>query len=217
MTRSWWLRALLVGALGAGCAAYPVPVPPPAPLRAVRPPPPPPEDLFVVVPDPDGTSGAITVTHGATQHVLEGAYTSARIAERTVEVGRLTEQEVQEAFRHAREALPATPVVLTVFFKFDRDELTDESQDALRRVFDEIARRPAPEVIVIGHTDRRGTVPYNDALSLQRAARVRSILVAAGVPEGRIQIAGRGEREPVVPTEDEVAEPRNRRVEITVR
>jgi flagellar motor protein MotB len=30
-------------------------------------------------------------------------------------------------------------------------------------------------------------------------------------------VAGRGEREPIVPTEDEVAEPRNRRVEITVR
>jgi len=30
-------------------------------------------------------------------------------------------------------------------------------------------------------------------------------------------VAGRGEREPLVTTEDEVAEPRNRRVEITVR
>jgi hypothetical protein len=38
-----------------------------------------------------------------------------------------------------------------------------------------------------------------------------------GHPREQVSVAGRGEREPIVPTEDEVAEPRNRRVEITVR
>jgi len=38
-----------------------------------------------------------------------------------------------------------------------------------------------------------------------------------GVPAERIVIAGRGEREPIVPTADNVDEPRNRRVEINVR
>jgi outer membrane protein OmpA-like peptidoglycan-associated protein len=38
-----------------------------------------------------------------------------------------------------------------------------------------------------------------------------------GVARDSIQVAGRGEREPLVPTPDEAAEPRNRRVEITVR
>jgi len=41
--------------------------------------------------------------------------------------------------------------------------------------------------------------------------------VKAGVAADRISVAGRGEREPLVPTADEVAEPRNRRVEINVR
>jgi len=41
--------------------------------------------------------------------------------------------------------------------------------------------------------------------------------VKLGVPRARISVAGRGEREPEVPTADEVAEPRNRRVEINVR
>jgi OmpA-OmpF porin, OOP family len=70
---------------------------------------------------------------------------------------------------------------------------------------------------VVGHTDRVGTVPYNDALSLRRAERVQAQLVQLGIPAAQIQAAGRGERAPLVPTEDEVAEPRNRRVEITVR
>jgi len=46
---------------------------------------------------------------------------------------------------------------------------------------------------------------------------MRDSLVALGIPAGRIQAAGRGKREPLVPTDDNVAEPRNRRVEINVR
>jgi outer membrane protein OmpA-like peptidoglycan-associated protein len=73
------------------------------------------------------------------------------------------------------------------------------------------------EVAVIGHTDRVGPVEYNDTLSLRRAERVRRDFVDRGIPTGSINVAGRGEREPVVLTADEVSEPRNRRVEINVR
>jgi outer membrane protein OmpA-like peptidoglycan-associated protein len=88
---------------------------------------------------------------------------------------------------------------------------------ALDRISREVARRPAAEVIAIGHTDRVGNAQQNDALSLQRAERARELLVRMGIPPARITTVGRGEREPLVPTDDEVAEPRNRRVEITVR
>jgi outer membrane protein OmpA-like peptidoglycan-associated protein len=80
-----------------------------------------------------------------------------------------------------------------------------------------LGRRPAPEIAVIGHTDRVGSVQSNDALSLRRAQRIRDDMGKLGVPVDQIQVAGRGEREPLVATEDEVAEPRNRRVEISVR
>jgi OmpA-OmpF porin, OOP family len=84
-------------------------------------------------------------------------------------------------------------------------------------VFAEVSRRKAAEITVIGHTDRVGTVEYNDALSLRRAERVRRDFVGRGIPDQSISVAGRGEREPIVSTADEVAEPRNRRVEINVR
>jgi outer membrane protein OmpA-like peptidoglycan-associated protein len=70
---------------------------------------------------------------------------------------------------------------------------------------------------VIGHTDRVGPVEYNDALSLRRAERVRRNFVERGIPTSAINVAGRGEREPILSTADEVSEPRNRRVEINVR
>jgi outer membrane protein OmpA-like peptidoglycan-associated protein len=84
-------------------------------------------------------------------------------------------------------------------------------------VFAEIKRRPLPDIVVIGHTDTIGSRGYNDRLSLARAERMREMLVERGIPAGRIQARGRGEREPLVATPDEVHEPRNRRVEINVR
>ena len=74
-----------------------------------------------------------------------------------------------------------------------------------------------PEITVIGHTDRTGSREANFQLSLERAAAVRDILLSGGIPADIIQIIGRGEIEPAVMTEDNVAESRNRRVEITVR
>jgi outer membrane protein OmpA-like peptidoglycan-associated protein len=80
-----------------------------------------------------------------------------------------------------------------------------------------LATHPAPQITVIGHTDRMGTVEYNDALSRQRAETVRELLVEVGIQASSMDVAGRGEREPLVPTADEVPEERNRRVEINVR
>jgi outer membrane protein OmpA-like peptidoglycan-associated protein len=72
-------------------------------------------------------------------------------------------------------------------------------------------------VLVTGHTDTVGDAAGNDRLSAQRAERVKGYLVAIGIAAGRIRTAGRGERELLVPTADNVEEPRNRRVEISVR
>jgi len=77
--------------------------------------------------------------------------------------------------------------------------------------------RPVPDIAVTGHTDTVGTSEYNDRLSMQRAERVKGFLTGIGIPSDRIQTAGRGKRELLVPTADNIDEPRNRRVEINVR
>ena len=87
----------------------------------------------------------------------------------------------------------------------------------MERVLAEVKRRPAPDVIVVGQTDRVGQVPDNDRLALRRAEKMRQELLRQGLPADSVQAAGRGEREPLVLTADEVAEPRNRRVEMLVR
>jgi outer membrane protein OmpA-like peptidoglycan-associated protein len=175
-------------------------------------------DLYVLMPGQDGKTGALSVESNGKQAVLDQPYAAARVKEPgRVEAGAVTEQEARQAFGAALEAQPGRPTSFLLYFLENRDELTPDSRQMLTRVVDEIARRPAPEIVVIGHTDRVGPVPYNDTLSLRRAERVRDELVKVGIAAERIRVEGRGEREPLVPTADEVAEPRNRRVEISVR
>ena len=158
------------------------------------------------------------IESGGKQAILDQPYEAARVKEPgRVEPSTVTPEQVQQAFGPALAAQPPRPVSFILYFLENRDELTPESKPILAQVIAEIARLPAPEIVVIGHTDRVGTLARNDALSLQRAGRMRDELVKAGVDPAKIRVEGRGEREPLVPTADEVAEPRNRRVEINIR
>ena len=95
--------------------------------------------------------------------------------------------------------------------------MTEASQADLGQVLTAVKLRPAPDVVVVGHTDRVGPLADNDRLALRRAEKLRQLLITQGLPADSIQAAGRGEREPLVKTADEVQEPRNRRVEMLVR
>lgn len=70
------------------------------------------------------------------------------------------------------------------------------------------------EVRVIGHTDSTGSDAINNPLSVNRAASARDYLVARGVDARRIQIDGRGSREPIADNNSESGRARNRRIEI---
>ena len=122
------------------------------------------------------------------------------------------------SFGAVMAALPARPASFYLYFITGTDELTEASKLEFARMLEELRSRPAPDIVVIGHTDRVGAPEANDELSLQRAERMKADLVAQGIaPAERIRAAGRGEREPVVETADGVDEPLNRRVEISVR
>jgi outer membrane protein OmpA-like peptidoglycan-associated protein len=104
-----------------------------------------------------------------------------------------------------------------LYFIQGSDELTDESKQDVDRILAEIARRPVPDVLVVGHTDAVGNDTSNDALGQQRADSMRAALIGRGLAPENVRAISRGKRAPAVPTADGVAEPRNRRVEILVR
>jgi outer membrane protein OmpA-like peptidoglycan-associated protein len=76
---------------------------------------------------------------------------------------------------------------------------------------------PNVDISVVGHADATGSDAENLALSLRRADTVRDALTAAGVPTDVIEVTYHGPNNPRVPTPRGVPEPRNRRVEVTIR
>jgi outer membrane protein OmpA-like peptidoglycan-associated protein len=176
-------------------------------------------NLVVVLPETDGHVGAVVVKDADGERVLDQAYAAAggRAGADALKPVEVDEQEVASIFGTALSARPLPPRSFTLYFISDSDQLTEESRTAFEEVFAEVARRPAAEVVVTGHTDTIAPTDYNDHLSLRRARAVRKLFVARGLPADSVLAAGRGERETLVDTGDGVREAKNRRVEITVR
>lgn len=176
-----------------------------------------PGTLVVVLPE-EGEIGGVDVQAGGTETLLDQPYASASNNSVTgSSTATLDQAAVDASFGDALAARPMLPRKFVLYFKTDSDDLTDESRAEFEEVFGDLAARPHYEVTVIGHTDRVAEADYNVTLSLERALKVRDMLAERGLPTDTITAFGRGENDLLVPTEDGVAEPLNRRVEVTVR
>ncbi len=76
---------------------------------------------------------------------------------------------------------------------------------------------PSALVKVVGHTDSVGTDTNNQRLSIERADAVRDLLEDRGVAKSRLDVVGRGEREPIASNDTAEGRAKNRRVEIFLR
>jgi outer membrane protein OmpA-like peptidoglycan-associated protein len=165
--------------------------------------------------EPGTNTGAVAVLDaksGAERGLLSAANTQAglggRFASRTADPAR---------YAALTAALPSPAAHFTLYFFEGSTRITPESEPELKKVFAELAKRPGAEVQITGHTDTVGSGSDNDALSLKRAREIREALAVQGLNLAITRAVGRGERELLVPTPDNTAEPRNRRVEIIVR
>ncbi|MCX9148721.1 OmpA family protein [Erythrobacter sp. WG] len=102
-----------------------------------------------------------------------------------------------------------------VFFDFDRSDITPEAAGILNSAASAYANCGNARVMLAGHTDRAGSVQYNQGLAQRRNSAVQNYLASRGVPGGAISAQAFGESQPRVPTADGVREPQNRRVEVT--
>ena len=110
-----------------------------------------------------------------------------------------------------------------VLFDFDKYSLRAAAADSLREVGEVTKSYGKSPVLIEGHTDGKGTHPYNIKLSENRAASVKKWLVEnAGVSGSRITTRGWGETKPVAPnknsdgSDNPAGRQKNRRVEITI-
>ena len=176
-----------------------------------------PQERVILLPDPNGHVGVIQINVASGTTELSDAYSGTQIQGTTVATERIGEEAVKRRYGKVLEGLPASPHSYILNFEFGTDILTARSRDLAAGIQRDLQQFPAPEVVLIGHTDAVGEATFNDKLSIDRANRVRDILVAYGISREGIQVFGRGSREPLVPTRPGVPEPRNRRVEIKLR
>ena len=119
------------------------------------------------------------------------------------------------------EALAACGAIVSadafiVYFGFDKTNLTDRARKTLDDVVAAVQSMGTTALSVVGHADTVGSDNYNQGLSERRARRVAKGLVDRGISSDMMTLAGRGERELARQTADNVREPLNRRVEITL-
>jgi peptidoglycan-associated lipoprotein len=189
---------------------------------AVQPPAPPSvQDTVVLLLDPEtnaiGRAVVSSPSGGSVVLSRERDATRVLIGQPPGAPATISEAEVQRLFGDALAAMPPAPRRFLLYFESGSNTLTRESENLLADILAFVKSRPAPDVTVVGHTDTTGPPQANLELGRNRATMIRDRLVAAGLDGGLVSVASHGEADLLVPTPDDTAEPKNRRVEVSVR
>jgi outer membrane protein OmpA-like peptidoglycan-associated protein len=175
---------------------------------------------FVLLQDPGGTVGKISVTNEKGTQTLKEAGQSVVInsyADAPGDVKPMEEAKIQSLFGKALKIRPSQPTKFRFYFKFDSVELESGSTKVLQTAVQTAKDQDSKDISINGHTDRSGNEEYNYKLSWRRAMHIQNLLEEQGIDPTFILTTSHGEGNPLVPTADNVFEPRNRRVEVIIR
>lgn len=170
---------------------------------------------IVLLPDLDGEVGEVVVTARTGEIVVLDQANQAVTGADQVSV--LTDAQIQSTFGEALAAQPIPTARYILYFLRDSDTLTEKSVKLFPDIMRSYAIRHSTDVSVIGHSDMVGDKDYNYRLSVRRAEKVKQMLIDNGMDTAAIETISHGEENPLVPTPDGKAEPRNRRVEVRIR
>jgi outer membrane protein OmpA-like peptidoglycan-associated protein len=176
--------------------------------------------MVVLVPDPDGTVGSVTVSNQAGSVTMDSANQATTVRGQTATPStpvNLEETQIDQVFSEAMSIQPLPPVHFILYFEKNATALTPDSAKRLPDILRAVQERNAADISVVGHTDTAGDVSYNMRLSKRRAQAVADQLIEKGVDQSIIHTTSHGEENPLIKTADNVSEPRNRRVEVVVR
>ena len=113
-------------------------------------------------------------------------------------------------------------IPVNVLFDFDKDFVRSEGFEDLTNFYNAITEGGAEEVLIVGHTDSKGTEEYNLDLGLRRAGAVAQALAELGFEPLNIESASGGEGYPVAPnanpdgSDNPEGRQQNRRVDIEI-
>ncbi|WP_259460615.1 OmpA family protein [Paraburkholderia sp. BL23I1N1] len=176
-------------------------------------------DKIILLPDPEGKIGAVIVHSATGEQTIDKAYAGVGVTKGgAIEKTMDSQSSVQARYGELLAARPPRPMTFTIFFLFDSaTELAPESSATVKKLKAVLATWPAPQLVVVGHTDLAGAQDFNDRLSMQRAQTVATFLIKQGIPAQQMETAARGKRGPLVPTADGVPNRMNRRAVITIQ
>lgn len=103
-----------------------------------------------------------------------------------------------------------------VRFDTNKSTLTPTAQANLDKIIPVLKEYADTDITIYGFTDNTGTVAYNQTLSEQRAASVKSYLASKGLSTSRINTTGMGINDPVASNDTADGRSQNRRVEFTI-
>lgn len=176
------------------------------------------DSYVVLMENADGSSGKITYSDQKNNAVtLDEPGTAVHLEKAAAGAYPASEEKVAADFFDATAARPLPPASFMLYFESGDVKLTPESEALIQEVLAEVENHAAPDVSIIGHTDTVGAAKDNDELGQQRAQVIASMIKAAGLRTSDITVTSHGEHNLLIATPDNTDEPRNRRVEITVR
>jgi peptidoglycan-associated lipoprotein len=175
------------------------------------------QSYVVLLPNDDGTTGKVLVTGRAGTTLIERHHEAASFRGAGGNTFVVSDETIAKDFGAAMAASPKKPRTYLLYFETGTTRLTPESQANIPKIIDEIAQRPAPDFSIVGHTDTLGEANANERLGMARARAVAEIIAQTKVSSERISIESHGEKNLLVHTPDNTDEPRNRRVEVTIR
>lgn len=167
--------------------------------------------------DPDSPSAVLMHVAGTTQTLDTPYQTATASQDGRIQTGQTSAAALRWMGADLPSAQVAPPERLSLYFEAGGVALTAASAAEFQAFLDRLKGRSDVDFMVIGHTDRVGAATANEALSLQRAQSVANTMAGMGFAAERTQAFGMGERRPLKPTEDEVPEALNRRVELVAR
>ena len=109
-------------------------------------------------------------------------------------------------------------VIYGITFDFDKSTIKPESKPTLDEIGKYLNANPTISLFVVGHTDMKGSLPYNRTLSKSRAtAVVEALVVDYGIARSRLTPDGVAFLSPIATNASEEGRAINRRTELVRR
>lgn len=143
-------------------------------------------------------------------------------------VGGVIGNKMDKQAREIEQALPGAEVnrveegivmVLgenSVNFETSKSILTPIAKANLDKIVPVFQSYADTDIVIYGYTDSTGRLEFNQKLSEDRAASVRSYLISKGLNASRFKTKGMGPNDPIATNDTPEGRSKNRRVEFTI-